>query len=250
MKTTHVLFFVLLVALLISGCSFNIYPKDAKVVNPSNTVISEVRPVSGFTGINMAAFGKVIITQGDHESLTIKGSDNVVPLILTTVDNGVLVIRTENNINITGMNNENVLTFTITVKDLENLTVSGAGEATMASLSTSDLNVTMSGAGQVSVDGLAAKSLNVTVSGVGGVDLSGEANTARIDISGAGNIKAPSLKIQTANITISGIGGAECWVTGQLTGTISGGGNVSYYGNPQLDTKTPGLGTFKSLGSK
>ena len=72
----------------------------------------------------------------------------------------------------------------------------------------------------------------------------------RIDISGAGSVNAPDLKIQTANITISGLGGATLWVTDQLTGDISGAGSVSYYGTPQTNTNSSGLGKFKSLGSK
>jgi hypothetical protein len=39
-------------------------------------------------------------------------------------------------------------------------------------------------------------------------------------------------------------------VTGQLSGKISGGGSVSYYGEPETSTEVSGLGKFNSLGSK
>lgn len=250
MKASISLLAVLLVALLLFGCSLFSFSRDFQMVKPSDVVITEERTVSGFTGIDMSTFGRVIITQGDSEKLTIKGSDNIVPLVSTTVNDGVLVIRTKGDVNITGTNSENVLTLYITVKDLTKLADSGVGEFEMDALSTTGLDVNMSGAGQVTLGKLAAESLNIDISGVGGVEMAGEVNQARIEISGAGNVKAPDLKIKTADVNISGIGGAELWVTDQLTGEISSAGSVSYYGDPQVDTNTSGIGSFKSLGDK
>ena len=80
--------------------------------------------------------------------------------------------------------------------------------------------------------------------------MAGAATSATIVISGAGPIDARELRVQTADVNISGLGGATLWVTDRLTGTISGGGSVSYYGSPQTTTQTSGLGVFKSLGNK
>ena len=219
-------------------------------IKPSDVIITESRNQSGFSGIDMRTFGKIVLSQGDSESVTIRGSDNIVAVMKTSVRDGVLVIENDQNINVTGVNKENVLTFTIVVKDLTSLTISGAADVEMGSLSTSRLDVNMSGAGQFVLDQLKAESLNITLSGIGSVEVSGEVTNAKIDIPGAGNVNAGDLKVQTANTTISGVGNATLWVTDQLTGNISGGGNVSYYGNPQTDVETSGIGQFKSLGSK
>jgi hypothetical protein len=251
MKTSIVFLPLILVIMLMTACvGLTDYVTGDNAITPSNTIITEQRDVSGYTGIDMSTFGKVVISQGDSESLTIKGSDNIVPLVKTSVKNGVLTISTDKNIVVTGLNSDNVLTFTITVKDLTGLTLSGAAEVTMDALSTRDLSMVMSGAGQIKLGDLTGESLDVNLSGVGNVEVAGEVTTAKIDISGAGGVIAPDLKIQTAEITISGIGGAELWVTDELTGTISGGGNVSYYGDPQTNTTTTGVGNFEPLGSK
>jgi hypothetical protein len=63
-------------------------------------------------------------------------------------------------------------------------------------------------------------------------------------------VEAPDLQIQTANVSVSGLGGATLWVTDELSGEISGAGSVSYYGDPQTNTQSSGIGGFKSLGSK
>lgn len=251
MKTKLVflpIFLAVLLAISCNGISVVELNKDA--IRPSDVIITEEREVSNFSGIDMRTFGKVILSQGESESLSIKGSDNIVAVIQTSVRDGILVIQTDENVNITGVQKDNVLTFIIVVKDLSSLTISGAADVEMDSLSTSKLEVTMSGAGQFVLDELKADSLNITLSGVGSVDASGEVTKAWIDIPGAGSVNASDLKIQIADVNISGIGGATVWVNDRLTGTISGGGNVSYYGDPQTDVETTGLGQFKSLGNK
>jgi len=98
---------------------------------------------------------------------------------------------------------------------------------------------------------LDAETLNATLSGLGSsVEVSGDVINAQIDTPGAGGVNAGDLKIRTADVSISGIGSATVWVTDQLNGNISGGGNVRYYGNPQTDVESSGIDQLESLGSK
>jgi hypothetical protein len=240
---------IILLSILLAGCSA-LSNFGVKVITPSTTIISENRDVSGYTAINFSTFGKVNIVQGDTESLNISGPDNLVPEITTTVSNGTLTIKNKENFSVTSLNAENILTFTIVVKDLTSLLISGAGDVQVETLSTPSMDMTMSGAGSVQMNQLTTQNLNVKLSGAGNLVISGSAPQATINISGAGGVNAPDLQIQTANVTISGLGSATVWVTGQLTGTISGAGSVSYYGTPQTNTNSTGLGQFKSLGSK
>jgi PBP1b-binding outer membrane lipoprotein LpoB len=249
MKTRIIFISILIVSMLLAGCSV-LTNAGLKVITPSNVNTSENRDVSGFNAIDFSTLGKINVMQGDKESLNISGPDNLVPEISTTVNNGTLIIKNKENITINPLNNENPLVFTIVVKDLTSLNLSGAGDVQIETLSTPSLDINMSGAGKVQQNQIITDNLKLTISGVGGIDITGQATQATIDISGAGSVNAPDLKIQTANVTISGLGGATVWVTDQLTGDISGAGSVSYYGTPQTKTNSSGLGSFKSLGSK
>jgi len=249
MNKHSLLSIIVLLAMLLAGCNLLSNPED-RIIRPSDVNISENREVSGFDSIEFSTLGKINIIQGEQESLNISGPDNVVPLIITEVRNKTLIIRTEENVSITIPSSQNPLTFTIVVKDLTGLTVSGVGDTQVDALSTARMDVTMSGAGVVQFNQLSAETLNLNLSGVGGMELTGEAQKTTIEISGAGGVNAPDLKTSTADITISGLGGVVIWVTDELTGEISGGGNVSYYGDPQTSTSSTGIGTFKPLGSK
>lgn len=254
MKTTTVLLSLFLIAALLSGCCNvgNLVQRvrGIRVITPSDVMVTETRSVSGFTALDVRSFGRIILTQGDGESLSITGSDNVVPLVKTTVSGGLLVIDMDEGINIPTLDRENVLTLDITVRDLTGLTVSGLGDIEMDALATSALAVEMSGAGRVVLGDLSAESVDISVSGLGSVEVAGRVTRQQIEISGAGGVNNADLECQTAEVSIPGLGSATIWVTSQLTGNISGGGNVRYYGSPQTHLDTSGVGKFEALGTK
>lgn len=250
MKTKFVILILILATMLLSGCGLVQFVGNTKTITPSNVTTSETRSVTGFSAIDFSTFGTVNISQGSSESMTIEGRDNLVPLVTTSVRNGTLYIAMEPNINVTSVNTENLLTFTIGVKDLNSVNISGLGNVMMGALSTSDFKVSMSGAGQFKLNQLTATTVGIDVSGLGNIEIAGTATSAKVNISGAGNANCPDLKLQTADVSIPGLGNATLWVTDQLTGNISGAGSVSYYGSPQTSTNVSGLGKFKPLGSK
>lgn len=254
MKTHTKILFVLLTAALLLGCngvnSLIQQAGDAEAITPSDVIIKEERTVTGFSAIEMGAIGILNITQGEGHSLLIEGSDNIVPLIQTSVRNGKLFIEMEKNIVLRDLDSVHQLTFTISVEDLTELTVSGMGKANMESLNTTQLDLVVSGAGDTAINHISADRLNITVSGMGNVELAGSAGHAKIEIPGGGEVKAGDLECQSAEVNISGLGNVTVWVIDQLSGTISGGGSVSYYGNPRTNTNTTGLGKFESLGNK
>jgi hypothetical protein len=245
-KAAYLLAVVCLVA---SGCTL-VPGMNGRLVTPSTEIISEERQVSDFSGIDMSAPGVILLSQGNTVSLSISGSDNLVPLVTTNVSSGILSIEPAEDFVVTSFSNENMLTYAIVVKDLNSLIVSGVGDVQIDQLAAPDLTLTMSGGGRVRISQLTAGELNLILSGAGSVELAGEADRGTIEISGAGKVSSPDLKIRSASITVPGFGSATLWVTDQLTGNISGAGSVSYYGAPSTELSATGLGGFKSLGSK
>lgn len=249
MKNKTLLLPVLILAMSVISCNF-LTNMDINMITPSDVNISENRDVSGFNAIEFSTFGKINILQGDVESLNISGPDNIVPEIRTTVRNGTLVIETRDNLTVRPTSLENPLTFTLVVKELTSLDVSGLGEVQIEPLSTPRILYNMSGAGSIVQNQITTEEINIDLSGLGEIEISGQAIQGSIEISGAGSVDAADLQLNTATVNMSGLGGATLWVTDQLTGDISGAGSVSYYGDPQTSTTSSGLGNFKSLGNK
>ena len=250
MKPLTFLFFAVIVLPLLSACSMGIYPPAPSQVTPSGKLVSEVRNSGEFKGIEFRTAGSLVIKTGDQQSIVIRGSDNVVPLVKTRVLGGVLVIEMEDNVNIQAVNKNSMLNVNITLNDLSSLTISGLGSVDISELETQSLKLVLSGAGTINLHNLSVDHLDVVVDGLGNVTLSGIAADCRVEISGAGHVNAGKLKCQTAEADIPGLGSAILWVTERISGEISGSGSVQYFGLPEKKTRTTGLGSFVPLGAR
>jgi hypothetical protein len=203
--------------------------------------------VSGFNSISVETFGEVIIEQGDTESLTIEAPRDFLRYITAQVEDGTLVISTRRGFVGTPVQR---VTYTITVKDLQDISLSGAGAIKVHGLTTGDFSVNLSGAGSVEIDQLTADNLDVSLSSAGAIVIAGEVQSQSVNLSGVGSYEAGDLKTASADINLSGAGSAVVWVTNSLDVNVSGIGSVSYYGNPQVSQNISGLGSVNSKGER
>ena len=230
---------LVLMAAILSACSFG-------VVVGSGRTTTETRAVSDFSAVDFAFIGDLAITQGNEESLTITGDDNIVPLIRTTVRDGVLHIdASPANIGRTVI----PLRYELTVKELNAVSLSGLGNIEVDSLESPDVSLGLSGAGSLNVGNLLANNLGVNMSGLGSANLAGEVNKQAVNVSGAGSYYARDLRSQAAAVQISGLGSAEIQAVETLDASISGAGNIKYAGRPQVTQNISGLGSIEALGN-
>jgi len=203
-------------ALALSGCDFG------PSIRGSGTVISEARQVQDFTGIQLMGSGKVVIEQSDKESLSVRTDDNLLEHIVTVVEDGTLKLYTKNYVS---LNPTAGVTYTLLVKKLNNIGVSGGAE--------------------IEANGIHTDSLIVAVSGAGDIKISGETDDVKIAISGAGKLAADGFKSKDAAISISGAGHAVLAVANHLDVEVSGAGDVEYVGNPKVTQKISGAGSVR-----
>lgn len=189
----------------------------------SGTAKTETRKVSGFTGVTLSGVGTLNITETGTESLTISADDNLLPLLTSTVANNTLTLGVTpgNSIHPT-----KPIVYTLTVKNLNNVTLSGAGTINAINITTNALNVILSGAGSMTI--------------------SGSASSQTAQVSGVGSYSARNFPTDSAHMTISGAGNATITVNRELTAVVSGAGSITYYGSPSQVTKTiSGTGSIK-----
>jgi len=219
---------VLIVAAGLSGCFTSQLGSVPEAVNGSGSVVSEMRDVGSFHGVELNAIGKLTISQGSEDRLTITADDNLLPLIKTTVRNGVLVIEFERPA--LTVNSVTNLEYDITVRQLDSVVMNGAGDARVVNL--------------------AGEKLRVKLAGAGNIVAAGKVTEQEVVLTGAGRYDAENLESEKASIAINGAGGATIWVTKSLDATINGMGSVSYYGDPQVTQHITGLGKVEPKGSK
>jgi len=206
-------------SIVLANCSFK-WRADA--VKGSGVVKSEPRPVSGFTAIALSSVGKVVVQQTGSESLTVSAEDNLLPLLETRVADGTLYLGTKDG---TNLDPTRPIEYTLTIKTLEGLRVSGAGT--------------------VEASAIQGQRMKVTLSGVGGVTLAGAAEALELDLSGVGHFRGADFKVKQATVRSSGVGSAIVNASDKLDATVSGVGAVEYLGSPQVTQSVSGVGSVK-----
>ena len=231
-----------LIAVLIAVAACQASPIN--VLTGSGTVRSESRPVSAFDEVELAGIGALTITQGQRESLTVEAEDNLLPTIRSEVRGRRLVIELDGGRTV-HLRPTKPIKYTVTVRDLTAVKLSGAGTVTIPSLTTATLDLRMSGAGDVALDGLTAGELTLSLSGLGDATVSGTVTRQEVTMSGAGSYRADRLTSREARVTAGGAGDATVRVSDALRVKVSGPSTVEYIGDPAVDQDTSGTGRVK-----
>lgn len=179
-------------------------------IEGSGSVITEQRNVANFYSIKVNGSSKVYVTQGLVYSVSAKAYENLLPVIETRVENGILIIGYKNNANVNNDNSE----INITMPSLSSLELNGDGIiSTIGSfININNFSVSLSGSGTINVN-------------------SATPTNYILNISGSGNINSFGVTSQNAVVNISGSGNASLSLTGSLKATISGSGNIYYKGD-------------------
>lgn len=154
-------FLLLSATLFFSACT--------KSIRGSGSTITETRNIAAITNVQLEGSAEVEIIQGNVQAVTVSGYENLVPIFVTQVNNGNLVLRFEDPYYNVRRNNIKV---TILVPDL--------------------LAVRSNGSGQISISNFLNKTIfNASVNGSGNIIMNNSSFVKMIlDVNGSGNIKA------------------------------------------------------------
>ena len=207
----------------------------------SGEVIAESRRVGNFDAIALGGTGTLTIVQGAREGLTIEAEDNIVPRITTEVRGGRLRIGYRSRwFGFGSAWPTEPVTFTVTVRELAAVHLSGPTELRAADLEADRLAIAVRGPGKVTLDRLTADTLDVSISGSGTVRADGAVRRQAIGISGPGEYHAAGMASQDAAIRAGGSSKASVRVSDTLAIRLGGAGSVEYIGNPRVDQDIAG----------
>ncbi len=275
-----------IIVVLISALSL-IYACGLYAISGSGNIVTESRDVRNFNNVVLKDFGRLQITQGDNESLTIEADDNLLPYIKSDVVGNTLVLEIIHKNPVRYIHPSNQIKYYLTVKELENIKLSGSGSILVPKLKARSLTIqesgsgnidiksltadelfvdlsgsgflnlensivrkaktTVSGSGEVKVKSLSAEELTTRISGSSKLNLKGKIHRQEINLSGSGDYYAADLKSKTTTIEISGSGTATVKTDETLDVVISGSGNVNYYGKPRITSNISGSGHLTAV---
>lgn len=212
---------LLLISLLVSGCHHGMMSN----VKGSGNRQSQKREIAPFTSISTeGAFTIEVVCQKDI-SLEVEGDDNILSLVTAEVRNNVLRLG-----NSSGYSTNEPVKFRISVPNLEEFRVSGAGK--------------------IDIKGMNNDQFKIDADGAPAINVSGKTKLVDIHSNGAGKINTNSLSAARAVVNSNGATQVELDVNEQLDVTVNGPSSVTYKGDPVVKKNVNGPGKVERRASE
>ncbi len=226
MKKQYSGYLVIIIALLTSTC------KSQQIINPEN-----------FNKIKIHNFFKVIITQSDVNSITVKADSEELSKIYSEVKDACLSVFYEKD-----FSPVTPIEIDISVKNLKNIDASeNVTINTSNQLICDELYVKSSSSGNLNLN-VKAKKVKSDLSNIGDIILIGSAQTLESNVSGSGDLRAVNLTVDTAKIIVSGNGNAKINVKNTLIASVTDEGSIIYTGKPIVREITiTGTGSVREI---
>lgn len=195
-------------AMAAAGCGDFSIGIGGPQVKGSGNLKTESRTVGNFQRIESRGAANCEVKVGTAVGLKITADDNILPLIETKVEKGVLIISTKGS-----YSTKNPTRAVITVPNLDGFAIHGSGDA--------------------KIDGIRGNAFAVAINGSGGVLGRGQTESVTASISGSGDIDFSNVRARKATASIAGSGDIDVHATESLTASIQGSGDIAYRGNPK-----------------
>lgn len=226
---------------------------------------TEFRDLGFFDAVLDESRFDVQIQMGDTQSVAVTCDSNLVELLWTENDNGVLVIHVEES------GHTVILPHTdcgvaVTTPELISLESSGSGDLTVTGdgplaltdlvtsgsgdlivhtpVSVPSLVASSTGSGGVQLDNLSADEVAFTTTGSGDLHvLDGGVGALHLVSTGSGDMSLAGMWANAARAVLSGSGDAEITVVQSLEATLTGSGDLTVFGSPPVrDIESTGSG--------
>jgi Putative auto-transporter adhesin, head GIN domain len=199
-------------AALLAGCELD---EDAGPIR------TEERTVAAFDRIEVDGRTDVVVRQGSRPTLTLRGGEQLLEDVTTTVAGGTLAIDPHGW-------HDAPLDVAITVPRLR--------------------AVDSDGAGRIDLDDVDAEALELRHDGAGELFASGRVGELTATLGGVGDLQLAELTAERVKVRVSGAGNAEVTAARELDATVTGVGDIEYHGDPSVRSDVSGLGDVGPAG--
>jgi hypothetical protein len=145
------------------------------------------------------------------------------------------------------LDNEDKIRVILYSPSFEKIEINGSGKIiTAGSIHSEKLSLQINGSGDFN-GSLYGKNMITTINGSGRVVLSGKTQFHEVEINGSGDLLADSLMVENYELSIRGSGDASIQAISKLNAEVIGSGNITYSGQPVVQTKITGSGDVRKI---
>ena len=211
----------LILSVLFTSCIFS------PSIKGNGNVVKQTRSLHDFETIKVSRGMNVYISQGSTTRVIIEADENLLKVIETEVNDGVLKISCKANIK--RAKSKKVF---VSVPNLERISATaGSNIFSETLLDFKELDISASAGSNINLE-IKTGSCSASASSGSNIKLNGKTKSINAKASSGSNIQSGKLKSANCKAKVSS--GANIWVSANksLSGDASSDGNIFYYGNP------------------
>ncbi len=227
-------------ALLFAACNISL---NGDSLSGNGNVKTETRKVGSFNAVKTSGSIDIEISEGEAYSVSVEDDENILPVIVTEVEGGVLNVHYKNN---TSINHDHAKVY-IKAPSLDKIMSSGSADIAITDVVKNNrrIEISVSGSGNIK-GGVDAPEINATIGGSGNVSLTGRTKDFEGKVSGSGDLDCGDLQSENTTVSVSGSGNAHVFASVSLHARASGSGDVYYRGKPgSPEIHTSGSGSVQ-----
>jgi len=190
--------------------------------------------VKSFNTVTISSGMDLYLTQGNTETLVVKGSTDAIKDVIVEQSGSAIKIRYKDGVNWGRIFKGQSIKVYVNYKTLKSLSATGGSDVYTGNTLKSDaLSLTASGGSDLKLT-LAVKDLSLTVSGGSDAELKGSGENMQATASGGSDIDAFDYVVSNAKIQVTGGSDANVNVSKALEASATGGSDINYKGNAAL----------------
>ncbi|PKP09961.1 MAG: hypothetical protein CVU09_08635 [Bacteroidetes bacterium HGW-Bacteroidetes-4] len=202
---------------------------NAQVIKGEGEVKTDVRELTGFTGIIAQGKFELTLVQGGSEGVRIESNENLLEFFQTRIEDSILYISMTADIR-----KYNALNVTVSIKELKKIYL--LNEISLVSnrvIHFEELEVFSGGMSRINLE-LYTSKLNLQLADGTFASIKGFAESMQAEIHDETELNAFELQVNKAFILSSGLTEVMVHVKKELRLMVSGSSNVYYMGEPSI----------------
>lgn len=231
--------FLLVAVVVFCGCE----PPGPPPVPGSGKMETEQHNLARFKSIELAVAAEVEIRQGEEDmnSFKITADDNLLRNFHAAVTGSTLKVHSEGS-----MSPSKPVKIVISAFEVESVSVTGAGTLKIDELAGDKTKLSIAGSADVET-GVKSSSFACEIAGSGTISAKGTADSVAISIAGSGDIDTTALTANSVEINVAGGGTVKVHAEKALKVSVTGSGDISYSGSPEVTKTILGAGSVNPL---
>jgi len=235
------MFKLLFSSILLTVVTFNSCVTCSDLDSNEGARASKEFPVTQFTSLEIDGPCNIFISQGKKESVMVKSSERNIERTFIENQGDKLIIDFDSPLKIRSR-----IDIFITVVKVDYMELKGAGNVeTKGIINFDTLVIENKRTGNLNA-ALNGNRLSLSIGGAGNTEINGNTTYLFVEKNGVGNFDSKGLKADFVKFKSSGVGNSDIFAEKVLYLNVSGVGNVSYSGNPDIkELEVHGVGNVE-----